>query len=382
MVPAMPVSEFPDVSVQADMANHDLGAFLRAYRQAAFSTHADSGRPVLHAVYADQENRVLVGTDGHRLTRSPLTVFPFPGDAILPLTKVLLKGFPESAQGRIGLHEQDEVQTLVIATDELTYSCRCPEGTFPNYRQVIPDMPASASTLGFGQRDLDAISPLLSFLNENLQHGLRFAARRSGVTVAICSDGDDRTTIALPDCRLEGADTTFAVNGKFLMEALERGFLTVRVRDSQTPFAFDDGTGGLHLLMPLRSGPETAQQEPSEANPQPVANPDPATTPSNPPETKPMPEPGTATPTTQQPTRNMQFVQDDETEDPVARLEELVGETQELVKQANVSMREVKKQLRVVKTHFRDREKQIGSREKEMEKSLTLIQRLQETIAA
>jgi chromosome segregation ATPase len=95
-----------------------------------------------------------------------------------------------------------------------------------------------------------------------------------------------------------------------------------------------------------------------------------------------MPKPEATAPTTQQPTRNMQFVQNEETQDPVARLEELVNETQELVRKANASMREVKKQLRAVKTHFRDREKQVASREKEMEKSLTLIQRLQETIAA
>jgi DNA polymerase III sliding clamp (beta) subunit (PCNA family) len=139
-VTTMPVSEFPDVSVEAEMADCDLGTFLKAYRQAAFSAHADSSRPVLHAVYADHENGVLVGTDGHRLTRSPMAAFPFGGDAILPLNKVLLRHFPEAEDGRIGMHNEDGVQTLVISTEEMTYSCRCPDGTFPNYNQVIPDM--------------------------------------------------------------------------------------------------------------------------------------------------------------------------------------------------------------------------------------------------
>ena len=101
--------------------------------------------------------------------------------------------------------------------------------------------------------------------------------------------------------------------------------------------------------------------------------PDPETTT---PETE---KPGAATSPTTVPGRNLELV---EAQDPVARLEELVAESQESIKQANASVRELKKQIRAVKTHYREREKQIGTREKEMEKSLALIQRLQETIAA
>ena len=90
-------------------------------------------------------------------------------------------------------------------------------------------------------------------------------------------------------------------------------------------------------------------------------------------------QPGAATPPTTAPGRNLELVK---AQDPVARLEELVAESQEAIKQATASVRELKKQIRAVKTHYREREKQVGAREKEMEKSLALIQRLQETIAA
>ena len=385
-IATMPVEEFPEVSVPAELAEHDLGAFLRAYRGAAFAASSDSGRLVLHAVYADQEKKVLVATDGHRLTRHPLPTFPFASNAILPLNKVLLKHFPEVSQGRIGLHEKDEIQTLVIATDELTYTCRCPEGMFPNYEQVIPDMPGYAATLSFGPADLEAISPLLPFLDKADQHALFVFGRAGRVTVGIEGDPKGGTVLPLPDCRLDGEDVTFAVNGKMLVEALKHGFLTVRIRDGYSPVVFDDGNDGLHLLMPLRPDPSSALQ--NAANPQPKAA---AQTPAQPTpqEDNPMPDPETATPEagkpgattppTTVPNRNLELVK---AQDPVARLEELVAESQESIKQANASVRELKKQIRVVKTHYRDREKQIGSREKEMEKSLALIQRLQETIAA
>jgi DNA polymerase III sliding clamp (beta) subunit (PCNA family) len=385
-VATMPVEEFPQVAVSADMTDCDLGAFLRAYRGAAFAAHHDSGRLVLHAVFADQEKKVLVATDGHRLTRHPLTVFPFATSAILPLNKVLLKHFPESDQGRIGLHEKNEIQTLVLATDDLTYSCRCPEGTFPNYEQVVPDMGGFATTLHFGSADLEVIKPLLPFLNEHQQYGLSFTARADGVTIRISGEDDGKTAVVLSECRLEGEDIDVAANGKMLAEALGHGFLTMRIRDGYTPLAFDNGKGALHLLMPLKPDPSPAPKEAADTQPEPIAQ---TPTQPTPQEDNRMPDsetttpetdkPGATTPPATVPGRNLELV---EAQDPVARLEELVAESQESIKQANASVRELKKQVRAVKTHYRDREKQIGSREKEMEKSLTLIQRLQETIAA
>jgi DNA polymerase III sliding clamp (beta) subunit (PCNA family) len=385
-VATMPAGEFPEVSVTTELTEFDLGAFLRAYRGAAFAASSDPGRLVLHAVFADQEKKVLVATDGHRLTRHPLGAFPFATNAILPLNKVLLKHFPESARGRIGMHEKDEIQTLVLATDDLTYICRCPEGTFPNYEQVVPDMGGFATTLHFGCADLEVIKPLLPFLNESQQYGLSFTARADGVTIGISSEDEGKTAVVLPECRLEGEDIDVAANGKMLAEALGHGFLTMRIRDCYTPLAFDNGEGALHLLMPLKPDASPAPKEGEAAQPKPTAQ---TPTQPTPQEDDPMPDSDTTTPEAEKPGaatspmtvpgRNLELV---EAQDPVARLEELVAESQEAIKQANASVRELKKQIRAVKTHYRAREKQVSAREKEMEKSLALIQRLQETIAA
>jgi DNA polymerase-3 subunit beta len=390
-VPTMPVAEFPEVSVQTDeLTDCDLGAFLRAYRQAAFAASSDPGRLVLNAVLADQANSVLVATDGHRLTQCALPAFPFPTDAILPLNKVLLKHFPEADQGRIGLREQDGVQTLVLATDELTYSCRCIEGRFPDYRQVIPAMDGFATTLQFGPADVESVRSLAPFLDKEQDHMLCLFGKHGRALLAM-ENGTDATILPLAECRFEGGETGLCINGKLLLEALEHGFLSMRVRNGQTPLVFEDGRDGLHLLMPLRQEPSEALRAAAEAHLGKAAEPDAADTPidaapTTTQETAPMPDAESTTPSAQQPVatpavRNLHLV-GGEAEDPVARLEQLVEETQELVKQANASMREVRKQLRVVKTHFRTRGKEIESREREMEKSRGLIQRLQEAIAA
>jgi hypothetical protein len=296
-----------------------------------------------------------------------------------------LRYFPEEENGRIGLHDEDGAQTLVLSTDELTYSCRCPEGAFPNYGQVIPDMEGFTTNLRFGLADIDSVRSLVPFLGKDLDSMLCVFGRDCKVAVAV-ENGEDTTVLPLAECQFEGDELGICINGEFLLEALDHGFVSMRIRNGQTPLVFDDTNDGLHLLMPLRREPSEALRNAAEAHlgeaPQSVANTPTEPTPTIAQETIPMPKPETTAPTAEQPARNMQFVNTDVTEDPVARLEELVGETHELLRQANASMREVKKQLRAVKTHFRDREKQIGSREKEMEKSLTLIQRLQETIAA
>ena len=52
------------------------------------------------------------------------------------------------------------------------------------------------------------------------------------------------------------------------------------------------------------------------------------------------------------------------------------------MKQADQAVRELKKQVRTVKSHYRDREKDLNAREKDMSKSLMLLNKLQDSLAA
>ena len=69
-------------------------------------------------------------------------------------------------------------------------------------------------------------------------------------------------------------------------------------------------------------------------------------------------------------------------EDPLAGLEALVTQSQDALREAEVAVRELRKQVRTVKAHYRNLEKEISSREKEMERNLTVISKLQQSIAA
>ncbi len=388
-----PVEDFPELSNPGELADCDLGAFLRAYRGTAFAAHPDPGRQALHAVYADPERCALVATDGHRLALRPIASFPLPGEAVLPLTKMLLKQFPEAEQGRIGLFGPEDDRRLALATGDILYTCRCPDVTFPNYRQVIPDTAGHTASLVFGPGDREAVESLLPYLDKAMLNGLFLFGKDGAVVLGVEGTGGDPLVLPLPECRCENTDgLAVPVSGVLLAEALKQGFTHIRVAQAYTPMVFDDGADGLHLLMPLRGEPSAkllqaagmeASQQPAATIPEPESQPEPvqkkqpeeSAMPSTP---VPTPQPKPATPVAAA-RGNLSVVPP---EDPLVRLEERAGQNLEQLQQALAGVKELKRQVRAVRTQLRIREREIESREREMEKSRNLIQRLQEAIAA
>jgi len=387
-----PVEEFSELSSPGELGDCDLGAFLRAYRGTAFAAHSDPGRQALHAVYADPERSALVATDGHRLALRPVPGFPLPGEAILPLTKMLLKQFPEEERGRIGLFGPDDDRRLALAAGDLLYTCRCPDVTFPNYSQVIPDTAGHTASLVFGPSDREAVESLLPYLDKAMQNGLFLFGRDGAVVLGVEGTGGEPLVLPLPECRCENTDgLAVPVNGVLLAEAIKQGFTHIRVAQAYTPMVFDDGADGLHLLMPLRGEASASllqaagidpSGQPAAATPEPEPQPEPIqqTQPEEPavPDA-PAPQSRSVTPAAPTTRGNLSVVPP---EDPLVRLEELASQNLEQLHQALAGVKDLKRQVRAVRTQLRAREKEIESREREMEKSRNLIQRLQEAIAA
>jgi DNA polymerase III sliding clamp (beta) subunit (PCNA family) len=262
-IPVPDVADFPDIpALPADMTNCDAGAFLRAYRGAAFAATKDASRLALNGVFAHAEESVLVATDGHRLTRHTLSSFPLSGDAILPLNKVLLKQLPEAGDGRIGLFENaNGTQCLALAVEDIAYACHCRDATYPNYRQVIPDGNPPSSRLTFGPKDLETVESVVPCLDKAMRNALFLFAKADGAVLLGIEgkDGGDPVILPLPECRcVDAAGMVLAFDGLQLAEALKHGFAELRPTSEYSPMVFGDGAGGLHLLMPLRGGASDA----------------------------------------------------------------------------------------------------------------------------
>jgi DNA polymerase III sliding clamp (beta) subunit (PCNA family) len=371
-IPVPDAADFPDIpALPADMAECDTGAFLRAYRGAAFAAAKDASRLALNGVFAHAEDSVLVATDGHRLTRHALSGFPLSGDAILPLNKVLLKQLPESDSGRIGLFDNaNGTQCLALAVEDIAYSCHCRDATYPNYRQVIPDGNPPSSRLTFGPKDLETVESVVPCLDKAMRNALFLFGKADG-TVLLGIEGKDGgapVILPLPECRCaDAANLVLAFDGLQLAEALKHNFSELRASDGYSPMVFGDGAGGLHLLMPLRGGasnallqaagikpavetePESEAFAPAEPAPEPIPE---SIQPTPEMEEPAMPEP-TAPIAQPRTVRNLEMVT---SEDPVARLEELANETLDTVQTALAAVREFKRQIRAAKVHYRTRE--------------------------
>ena len=379
-VGSLPVDEFPLPADPPAMKEADTAGFLTAYRRAAASASTDATRGALVGVYADPKAEALVGTDGRRLARLPLDDFPFESDAILPVTKALLKRIPASGPGMIGLADRGHEQVFAIRTDDLQYTCKCLDGPFPAYDRVIPDdLDRFRTTLTFGEADADALKTLLPHVKNEENRPVFLAGRNGAVAAGIDTDANGASALVLPGCRFDrGAEFAVAVNGTFLESALRSGFRVLRVKDRLTPLCFNGDNGGLHLVMPLRNEPPEAltarldsvlKETADKASSVNVRASTAATT-AGP----------KASGKTDRVTAATSAASD--ASDPVARLDELVTESREAIRAARTSVTELGKQVRAVKAHYRNREKEIRSREKEMEKNLALISRLQESVAA
>jgi DNA polymerase III sliding clamp (beta) subunit (PCNA family) len=395
---AMPADEFPADPEGAELADCDLDAFLTACRAAAASASRDSSRGAITGICLDSKEKAAVGTDGRRLTQRPIPDLPLSTDAVLPVTRALLKLDSGTAgTGRVGLREGAHATVFELHTDTVRYVCKCMPGTYPNYRQVIPGSISSFPyAFTFSDSGLDTIGSLAPHVRHDSSHPL-FIAGNGDCAAAGIEAGDGGCAAVLPDCRFAGPQAAaVAVNCDFLQEALRHGFREMRMQDALTPLCFSDRAGGLHLIMPLRGEPSaalasqfekilggavvpvTAQaDEPvteSEAMPEAETEPQPVTA-----QDKEEPEMTEEKKTAETHKPDLKMV---ETSDPLARLDGLAAESQDALKQAEAAVRELKKQVRTVKAAYREREKEIAAREKEMAKNLTLISRLQEAMAA
>jgi len=393
-VPSITADEFPTTPPSGELEECDLATFVTAFRNVAFSTSTDTTRIALAGVYADPEKSVLVGTDGRRMTTQKIERAPLKSEIIIPVTKTMMKTIPDSGVGRVGIIDDENAGTFEIQTDTMRYMAKSVPGTFPNYEQVTPKNIAEFGTsFQLTEADCDALKTLLPHLKGDSNRPLFVSGNGSRAAIGMVSDDSGACVIALPECSFDGGEAiTFCVNGELLAQALMHGFRNIRMLNAETPLYFRDGDDGTHLLMPLRYDvPEALDLEFNktfDSLPEAVKEPEPAPArvqPESKPETTQKPElqKENETMTEQtQPTPKNNGLTIVESADPVERLEALANTAVEAVKEANAAVRELKKQARVVKSVYRDRDRALSAREKDMQKSLTLLNRLQETIAA
>jgi len=232
--------------------------FKNAVSQTIINTSNDSTRPVLTGVYWNsfEGQLYLAATDGYRLSERRLIDTKKDISAIIPaqtLSEVLRNITDESDEIDI-LFDDTQVRFRI---NEAEIISRLIDGTFPNYRQLVPTSSETTATLNKTE-----------FIRVTKIAGL--FARESGGSVTLTADKDKNTLSVHSVASQFGENTSEAkakvsenghitLNSRYLSEALSviegeevefsfSGKIAPCVLRSTTP-----DTNYYHIIMPLKS---------------------------------------------------------------------------------------------------------------------------------
>jgi DNA polymerase-3 subunit beta len=224
------------------------------------SVLADAVSPVLHAVCTDETRFVLnsvylqldkageilaVSTDGKRLAKCGGNVAPDAVTALVPT---------DAARLLVTLADAEEVIVLVgakvitVRSGEREMFSKLVEGTYPNYKQVIPTNLAHAYE--FDSASLKAAIHRVSLVaNETVQ--LQFAKGRLTITGANADVGSGAESLALADGGK--AEITAAFAPGYVIDALNAcgDTATLGLTDGLSPMAVS-ADRFLAVVMPKR----------------------------------------------------------------------------------------------------------------------------------
>ncbi len=270
-------SNYPSISmVESERSfSVDGATLLDALHYVTFASAKSSLRPVLSGVSlrAEDGHIVFVATDSYRLSEYSIKA-DAPKDlaCIIPVKvldelKVLLAGkklpkrTPTEEAEPEGARSEALPVTVVLGAQQIELRVgethllsRLIEGTFPDYRQIIPKEHALTALLPL--KDLTTAVRRMHYFAKEVNNTLTFSFTPGQVQITTPQTpiGKDEATIAVEGLHSEGK---IALSSGYLLDFLthaEGEAVTLHMVDSMHPAVFHlpGNDHLLHLVMPLR----------------------------------------------------------------------------------------------------------------------------------
>ena len=223
-------------------------------------TSTDKNRPVLNGVYMTVENNTvrLVATDSYRLAVCDTQVetsslegsfeLNVPADAFNDALSIT------GGQGSIQIGSTD-TQVVFIAGDT-TYVARRIEGTYPNYKALLPQ--TAATTVKIGVEGFSAALKRVAVVAQN-NSAVRFDVDAEANTLSLSAVSNDQDAAReAVDVEVEGASGVIAFNYHYIfgcLNALSREKeITLELQSYSQAGVFKsyDKINYLYLVMPVR----------------------------------------------------------------------------------------------------------------------------------
>ncbi|MEA5472698.1 DNA polymerase III subunit beta [Synechococcus sp. CCY9201] len=229
----MPADDFPDLPlVQAGTPIRlDAEALVKGLRATIFASSADEAKQVLTGVHLRLENDSLecAATDGHRLAvlkldqalridpevESESFAVTVPARSLRELERLLSVRQSEDPLNLFC----DRGQVVFLSADQVLTS-RTLDGTYPNYRQLIPD--SFGRSIAMDRRAFTAALERVAVLADQHNNVVKISTEPASAQVHIRADAQDvgsgAETLA---AQLEGEPIEIAFNVRYVLEGLK-----------------------------------------------------------------------------------------------------------------------------------------------------------------
>ncbi|MDR2512590.1 MAG: DNA polymerase III subunit beta [Puniceicoccales bacterium] len=261
--------EFPPLSQLANQCSFSLeqGVLSKLLRKVAYAQSTDENRYTLNGVFFNfaEQNLTLVATDGRRLATAahPLEVGAQGGSIILPAKTVaeLQRILADGGNGEVKVEfNEKQVSFIVQVTkddkglvDNVQLVSKVVEGTFPNFRQVIPKETVNRVEL---ERQLmfDALKRAqLVVSDKSTSVKVTFAENSLDISASSSEFGEANDKLAIA---YEGEPVKIAFNPKYLMDPLEAlvdDKIYFEFKDEMSPGVVKNSEDFCCVVMPQRS---------------------------------------------------------------------------------------------------------------------------------
>jgi len=251
--------EFPPMAKPESKYSYrlDQNTFKDMLRRTAYAASNDETRHVLNGVLLSfKTNKVIVvATDGRRLALAEHEV-DIPSEAqvdvVLPTKAVNELLHTLNDEGEMDLVA--DASKMTFEYDDLLLSSKLIEGTYPNYKQVIPAQCEQRVTL---EREtlLTALRRVALLTTDKVNATqLTFGKNKLVVSTTTPDVGEARETVPV---KYSGPEITVAFNPEYMMDPLRNlasDEVFVELTDALSPGVIKADIPFLYVLMPMRIG--------------------------------------------------------------------------------------------------------------------------------
>ncbi|MDW9588682.1 hypothetical protein GOA80_21935 [Sinorhizobium meliloti] len=253
-LPAAPVPDFPrlELSGEAKSIAIDGDGLKTALAFVSPFMSTEETRYYLNGVCLDVDD--AVATDGHRMGVHPLG---FDGGAferaIIPhavVNALLLMPAPKAIS--IATEKRPMVD---IRMDGARIRAKLIDGTFPDWRRVVPSMSPNAAHATLDRASLMHIAGRMASFGPSSGLSLAWDAERLAVAAKVWGgEVTARETMPVLSPSSGGNGTYNAHYLKSVLQVLRSEVVTFKCQDAHSPSAWSGDGDGYALLMPMRTG--------------------------------------------------------------------------------------------------------------------------------